>query len=298
MRLPADRRGRAPRCVGVPPTFHPATGFSYQLAACDLDGTLLGPKKNISPANLEAVRRLQANGVRFVIASGRRHQNSIRYYREMGLEGLMVSCAGALIKDPGTNETLREVLIPADIADELVARGEENGSMVIYYHRDGLYVNRRDHWTALYESRVNEKADLYPGGLRALRGQAALKLVWYGEPAKLGPLRTKVEAGYRDRLSVVATDKENLEFLAPGANKADALAAVAAYYGVKREHILAFGDGENDAPMLRWARCGVAMDGGNDLAKQAARMVSPQGPPEESFARAVNELLQQSTDAA
>ena len=269
----------------------PSRGFSYQLAACDLDGTLLGPHKDISPANVEAVRRLQKSGVRFVIASGRRHQNSIRFYHELALEGLMISCSGALIKDPRTNETLREVLIPAATAGELVARGEEGGYMVIYYHRDGLYVNRRDHWTELYESRVQERADLYPGGLGALKGEAALKVVWYGEPDDLQHRRPDIAADYRDRLSVLSTDKENLEFLAPAANKAEALAAVAGYYRVDRAATLAFGDGENDAPMLRWARCGVAMDGGSQIAKQAAEMVAPTGKPEESFARGVNAVF-------
>ena len=95
----------------------------YRLAASDLDGTLLGPRKDIGPANVLAVRRLQAAGVRFVIASGRRHQNSLRYYRQLGLDGLMISCSGALVRDPATEETLREVLIPAPLAEELVARG-------------------------------------------------------------------------------------------------------------------------------------------------------------------------------
>ena len=275
----------------MPPAPHSPGGFPYRLAACDLDGTLLGPHKEISPANVEAVRRLQGSGVRFVIASGRRHQNSVRFYDELGLSGLMISCSGALAQDPHTGEVLREVLIPAALADELVAHGEDGGWMVIYYHRDGLYVNRRDHWTELYESRVGERAAFHPGGLRALRGEAALKIVWYGDPDALQGLRAGIEADYRERLSVLSTDKENLEFLAPAANKAEAVSAVAAHYEVNRDATLAFGDGENDAPMLRWVRCGVAVDRANDLAKEAARLVGPPGPPEESFARAVGAVF-------
>ena len=275
------------------PTPAPPGGFPYRLAACDLDGTLLGPHKEISPANVEAVRRLQGSGARFVIASGRRHQNSVRFYDQLGLAGLMISCSGALAQDPRTGEVLREVLIPAALADELVARGEEGGWMVIYYHRDGLYINRRDHWTELYESRVGERAAFYPGGLRALRGEAALKIVWYGDPDALQGSRAGVEADYRERVSVLSTDKENLEFLDPAANKADAVSAVAAYYKVGQEATLAFGDGENDAPMLRWVRCGVAVDRADDVAKAAARLVGPPGIPEESFARAVGKVFAQ-----
>ena len=267
------------------------TSFPYRLVASDLDGTLLSPDKKIAPANVASVRQLQARGGRFVLASGRRHQNSMRYYRELGLDGLMISCAGALVKDPDSQQTVREVLLPAELAAALVSAGEAGGYTVIYYHRDHLYIGARNHWTALYESRVGEQAELLPDGLPSLRGEVALKVVWYGEPEALKPERQRLETEYRGRLQILATDPENLEFSAPAANKAEALAAVAAFYNVPQSATLAFGDGENDAPMLRWAGLGVAMDVGNALAKTAAGMVGPTGSPEESFARAVKTVF-------
>jgi hydroxymethylpyrimidine pyrophosphatase-like HAD family hydrolase len=43
--------------------------------------------------------------------------------------------------------------------------------------------------------------------------------------------------------------------------------------------------------MLEWAGMGVAMSHGNKAAIAAAKMVSPPGPPENAFARSVEELL-------
>ena len=269
----------------------PATPFPFHLAATDLDGTLLGPHKDISPDNLSAVRVLQDRGSKFILASGRRHQNSIRFYREVGLSGLLISCSGALVKDPDTGETVREVPLPPATAAKLVAEGQTDGYTIIYYHRDHLYVSEHNCWTELYESRVGEKAELYPGNLTDLHGEAALKIVWYGEPAKLQTRRSQVEDSYKDSAQVVATDPENLEFLAPEANKAAALAVVSAYYHVEQAATLAFGDGENDAPMLRWAGLGVAVDGADDMAKAAARLVGPVGAKETRFARAVEAVF-------
>lgn len=276
----------------------PDATFPYRLVASDLDGTLLGPTKEIGPANMEAVRRLQAQGARFALASGRRHQNSIRYYRQLGLDGLMISCAGALVQDPDSGATLREVLLPVDLAGELVAAGQDGGYTVVYYHRDHLYVGVRNHWTDLYESRVGENAELFAGNLRDLHGEAALKIVWYGDPGALGPERRRLEQRYNGRVQVISTDPENLEFSAPGANKAEALAAVANFYQIPQAETLAFGDGENDAPMLRWAGLGVAMDGGNASAKGAAGLVGPAGAPEESFARGVEAVFARTASLA
>ena len=79
-----------------------------------------------------------------------------------------------------------------------------------------------------------------------------------------------------------------------GINKAAALEKVAHEFGVPREQVLAFGDAENDLQMLAWAGMGVAMRHGNPAAIAAARMVSPPGPPETAFARAVDVLLRRS----
>ena len=268
-----------------------AAPFPYRLAATDLDGTLLGPHKEIGPENLAAVRALQARGTRFVVASGRRHQNSLRFYRQLGLDDLLISCAGALIKNPNTGETLREVPLAPEVAARLVSSGQAAGYTVVYYHRDHLYVGERNHWTQLYESRVGEQAELYPGNLDGLHGDAALKIVWYGEPATLQSSRASLAAEYKDTAHIVATDPENLEFAAPGANKATALAFVADYYQVPQAATLAFGDGENDAPMLGWAGLGVAVDGSDDAAKAAAHLVGPDGAKETRFARAVDAVF-------
>ena len=275
-----------------------AAPFPFCLAACDLDGTLLGPRKDISAANFDAVQHLRDRGVRVVLASGRRHQNSIHFYRQLHLEGLMISCSGALVQDPDSGRTTREILLPDSLAAGLVARGEADGFTVIYYHREHLFVDTRNKWTELYESRVNERAELFPGTLRDLRGAAALKIVWYGEPDALQAMRASLQKEYQGRLTVLSTDAENLEFLAPAANKADALASLAAFYGIGQAETLAFGDGENDAPMLRWAGLGVAVDGANEAARSAAKLIGAPGPPEDRFARAVDAVFSRSPRAA
>lgn len=265
--------------------------FPYRLAACDLDGTLLGPHKEISAANFDAVQRLRAHGVRVVLASGRRHQNSLHFYRQLQMEGLMISCSGALVKDPDTEQIRREIPLPEALADELVGRGQAGGFTVVYYHREHLFVGVRNHCTELYESRVGERAELFPGDLRELKGAAALKIVWYGEPDALQTRRTRLQDEYRERVTVLSTDAENLEFLAPAANKADALSSLAAFYGVGQAETLTFGDGENDAPMLRWAGLGVAVDGASEVARTAAKLAGGTGVPEERFSRAVDAVF-------
>lgn len=50
--------------------------------------------------------------------------------------------------------------------------------------------------------------------------------------------------------------------------------AAAKHFHIQREEIMVFGDGDNDARMLRWAGTGVAMGNGTESAKSAARYIT------------------------
>jgi Cof subfamily protein (haloacid dehalogenase superfamily) len=265
--------------------------FPFRLAAVDLDGTLLGPDKKISSMNARAVRRLRDSGVEVIIASGRRHQNSLRFHQELGLKGPIIACQGGLTRNGETGEILDARFLPEQIADQLVGEGDALGLDVIYYHLEHLYVGaRHSRWLDLYEARVGEKPDLLPD-LHLLACQRALKVVWYAEPSKLAILRTEMAARYQGQVDVLSTEMENLEFMPVGVNKATALARIAGELGIKPEAVLAFGDGENDVAMLKWAGLGIAMSHGNAAAKAAARLISPEGPAESDFARAVEAVF-------
>jgi Cof subfamily protein (haloacid dehalogenase superfamily) len=269
-----------------------ATKFPYRLAAVDLDGTLLGPDKAISEQNAAAVRRLNENGAQVIIASGRRHQNSIRFQRQLQLTGPIIACQGGLIRDGESGNVIEAHFLPQTAAREIVGEAEKNGIQVIYYHLDHLYVPEgNNRWLDLYESRVGERAETLPN-LSQLDGRRALKIVWYGDPSVLQKTRPEIAARYLGKVDVLSTESENLEFMPRGINKAAALEKVAREFGVPREQVLAFGDAENDLQMLAWAGMGVAMRHGNAAAITAARMVSPPGPPETAFARAVDVLFE------
>lgn len=259
----------------------------YRLAAIDLDDTLLGPDKAIGPENAAAVRRLTKAGVHCLLASGRRHENMLRFHRRLDLRGPIVSCNGALVQDAETNEVLKRTLVPAELAAEIIKEGDRRGVTQNYYHTNGgLYVRGETEWTDLYESRTGSHVNVH-GNLGDFHGESALKIIWIDSASNISTMFREFSERYAGRLYVTTTDPEYLEFMALGVSKADGVAAVAAREGIRREEILAFGDGNNDVPLLEWAGLSVAMDHGRTAAHAAANRVAPAGNPETSFARAV-----------
>jgi Cof subfamily protein (haloacid dehalogenase superfamily) len=252
----------------------------------------VGPDKRIGSANRNAVERLRGLGCRVVLASGRRHDNMMPFYRELGLDDFLVSCQGALTRHGATGEVLHEALLPVADAGEVVAEGHERGLTVMYWSADGVFARKRSRWIDKYSADTQgDPVSLLDVESLASRGPLAEKVVWGAEPEVIEAMEPEMRRRFGNRLLLTVTEDCYLEFASPAATKAEGVAAVAARYGIERGRVLAFGDGNNDVSLLKWAGLGVAMGHGRPAARAAADLVSPGGDPESALSRAVAAIV-------
>jgi Cof subfamily protein (haloacid dehalogenase superfamily) len=263
---------------------------TVRLAAIDIDGTLLGPDGRISAANAAAVRRLVARGIRVTLASGRSHANMLPFYRALGLKTAVISAHGALVRDSITGDVWYEQRIPAETAERVVRMGRRLGLTPSVYTAEGAFLEQRNALTDWDQSR-NSIPHVIVDDLLQVVANGAHKLMWLGEPARIAEIAPGAVREFAGLLTAMVTDPEYVEFTAYGVDKASGLAATARHYGVAREEVAAFGDGNNDAPMLAWAGYGVAMPHGSPSARSAARYIAPAGNPEDALARAIDCLF-------
>jgi len=267
-----------------------STSFPYRLAAIDIDDTLAGPDKVIGQANRAAVEQLQALGCRVVLASGRRHGNMLRYSRSLGLDDFVISAQGAVTQHAISGDIIHHAPLDRALADELIALGDAKGLGQVIFTPGGAFSARMTPWTDKLHHDTG--GDLvYVDRLPPSPRDIVEKVLWCDEPATLRSMFDDMTSRYAGRAIVTITDPHLLEFTALSATKAAGLAAVAKYYGIQQSQTLAFGDGNNDVPMLDWAGLSVAMSHASDNAKRAAKRVAPPGDPESSLARAVEALL-------
>jgi Cof subfamily protein (haloacid dehalogenase superfamily) len=266
---------------------YPTSAFPYRLAAIDIDDTLVGPDKLVSEPNRRAVGLLRSLGVRVVLASGRNHDDMMPFHRLLGLDDYVVSANGALVRHGETDEVLFEHPVPDAEARAVIAEGLSLGVAIVCYGYDGIYVHGMDEWARLC------RRDADTVGIRAVDLSAGppepslLKVTWAADPGRMDALAAAAAERYAGRLGTCVTNPYYLEFAAPGADKAAGVGAVARRYGIEARQVLAFGDGNNDVALLRWAGLGIAMADGRPAARAAARRVGPPGDPETALARAI-----------
>jgi Cof subfamily protein (haloacid dehalogenase superfamily) len=261
--------------------------FPYRLAVFDMDDTLLGPDRKLSAENAAALRRLRGEGIQVVIASGRHASNITEFEHELGFGGWIISAGGAAVTHTETGEVLCEMAVPQQLGLELFQRAREQKISVIGYHRTGIFCDAPSEWIDLYTRRTHQVAI---ADIPELIGSGMQKLIWTTHRDRISQLLPEVKQAYGEQLYMVITEHEMIDFLHPRANKALATQTLAARLGIAQENILAFGDGNNDVPLLQWAGMSVAMAHGRKSARDAAKKISPPGPPETAVARSL-ELL-------
>ncbi|MCS7309292.1 MAG: Cof-type HAD-IIB family hydrolase [Armatimonadetes bacterium] len=246
----------------------------FDLVAVDLDGTLADEHNRCSPVDLRAMRAVAQLGASVVIASGRMHAATERFWHEAGLNAPILSYNGAMIKHPRDGLVWFHLTVPAPFADEVVDFCESYGYHLNYYLNDHLYVKEETSWSRLYHQRTGSVVEPV-GSLRRFRGQSPTKLILIDTPETTDYLRERFQERFGERLNIIKSNDEYLEFMHPGANKARTLQRLAYLLGVPQERVLAIGDGNNDIPMMRWAGYAVAMGNAKPAVKELAHQIAP-----------------------
>ena len=87
-----------------------------------------------------------------------------------------------------------------------------------------------------------------------------------------------------------------IEVMPEGVDKGASLKRLAELLGVKAEEVLAFGDGQNDVPMLTFAGAGYAMANGCAEARACTPLIAPPNT-EDGVAQVIERYLARGTNS-
>lgn len=247
------------------------------MIASDLDGTLLRDDKSVSDFTRRKITEYVAAGGKFCLCSGRMLPSVALIAKDLGLDGVATSYAGALVTDLKSGKTLYENSLSPEDAAEIAACIEKDDVHLQYYTGDKYYVNCDGETLRRYETscRVQAVPVLDEPLSRRIKehGEKVNKLLIIVEdPKKHEALLKKYTEKFGDRFWVTRSTARYIEILSKTCNKGVALKIMADYYRIPCEKTLAAGDQLNDEEMLAAAGLGLCMANGNEEMKKRVRV--------------------------
>ena len=270
-----------------------------KLIACDMDGTLLDDNKNISEANIEAVRRLKDEGVIFVIATGRHDTMILGYLDDLNIEMPVISCNGALVREPFSNRVFTSIPMSStqviDIAEVCkqhkadyhiycrnIIFGETMTNKMIYYRERNLKLPERDQ-IPLHVSRDHREF------IESSEGELFKVLII---PEDSDDSRS-IDKGINLKTGLILSQSDTnlFDVMQKGVSKSHAMGALCSEMSIGRDETAAIGDQSNDLDMIRYAGIGVAVRNAVPEVKDAASFTTLNSNNDSGVAEALDRLV-------
>ena len=249
----------------------------FRLLVLDLDGTLTNSKKEISPRNRQTLLRLQQEGVRLVLASGRPTYGIAPLADALQMKehgGFILSYNGGEIIEWGIGRLLYKNLLPDDVLPVLYTAAVRNGQAILTYDNEYILTESPDNEYVRKEAFLNKMKIRAVDDFLEAAPLPLPKCLIVGDPDRL--IRTEAELSLRlqGQISVYRSEPYFLELVPMGIDKAHSLSVLLDKLGLTRETMVAIGDGYNDLSMIRFAGLGIAMANAQEPVKQAADYIT------------------------
>jgi Cof subfamily protein (haloacid dehalogenase superfamily) len=255
-------------------------GEAVRAVAIDLDGTTLHGDSTMSQRTIEVLRACVEKGIAVLLCTGRSPVSAERFRAAIGATGPMVFYNGAVVIDAGKGTVLASTLMDAEICAYCVELARKQD---VHFHGflpgDRLVYDRRRPETDKYEKRtglVGEVVDLaslfVPGGAGT---SGLIKGMFIADGAILDRIQASLDDRFGSRIYRAKSDPTFLEVMTAGVSKGAALRVALSLRGIQKEATIAFGDAENDIPLLEAAGFGVAVANAHAAVRKTADAVAP-----------------------
>lgn len=249
----------------------------YQLIALDLDGTLTNRDKIITPRTKKALMELQESGKKIVLASGRPTVGMTKLAKELELArygSYLLSFNGGMIVDCRTGEVIFSRLLPVESYEKIFALARKEQVDVFTYEGRTLITDNAKNPYAVLEKDIDGMELKQVEDLTSYVTFGVPKIVLTEDGDFLAMVEPRVKAAMGRDFNVYRSEPYYLEVLPKGIDKGRSLIRLLDLMGLKKEQMIACGDGYNDLTMIQAAGLGVAMENAVLPVRKAAGYIT------------------------
>jgi Cof subfamily protein (haloacid dehalogenase superfamily) len=240
-----------------------------KIIVSDLDGTLLNEKSKVSDFTLATIKKLIKQGAKFVIATGRHHNDISHLVEKIGGDIFYITSNGARVHQSNGQPFYSENL-QSGIISGILALSESYDLHRNIYSDESWYVEKEPseqilsmHFKSTFYYQIKKFSMINQNDIA--------KIFFVGEREKLNKLFNQLHEQYGDHISLTFSLNNILEVMAKDVSKGQALQLVLDHYQLAVENTMVFGDGMNDLDMLQLAGHPVLMENAHkDLEREIA----------------------------
>lgn len=253
-----------------------------KMIGLDLDGTVLTEKKELTDRTKAAISKALAQGVVVLVATGRPWRGVPEELRDFPGMRYALTSNGARIIDTVEGRVIEEHLLSPRLAQKVLEIcGKYDTLQEVYFDGQGYapadqmaVVERYHKNPSMCEYMRKTRIPVEDIGVLVKKENRGLDKVQalFADMDERELAWRELEA--EEGLELVGSLRYNIEINAAGVNKGKGLVNLGRMLGIRREEIMACGDGDNDIVMLKEAGFGVAMANGEDKVKEAADYIT------------------------
>lgn len=274
----------------------------YKLIAIDLDGTLLDDKKDIPEDNLKLVKELIDNGYEVVIATGRRYWSAKQLVKNIERPMVILANNGNIVRDTKDDKIIIKKYLDLKDFRTLIQEGKERGLHPIIHvdqYEEGIdLIIEMDKAHKKYYNYVAQSEERYKKveNYLEINEDKILAVVYAGSKEELEGFHFHINERYPNRynshiMENVVVAEALLEIMHPLGCKWLSLSEYAKEKGIAERQIIAIGDDNNDAQMIKNAGCGIAMKNASEGVKRVANIITEKDNNESGVAFELRKIL-------
>ena len=249
-----------------------------RLIATDLDDTLLDAHSDLTPRTQAALDAAMAAGCGICLSSGRMLEAMLPFARRVGVNAPMLLYNGAMLYDHNADRTLYASRVPYETALGVVKLAEAMGFYIQLYPGKGYFCSEITEHTAAYARQIHVDATPVHMPMSAWLEQNPAdmqKLLIIDTPEGADRAQAALREAFPNGASFLKSKAHYVEIAPEGVDKGRSLARLAELLGLTADEVMAFGDGQNDVPMLEYAGYGYAMANSCPQALACTDLIAP-----------------------
>jgi len=194
---------------------------------------------------------------------------------ELALDLPMILTNGAIL-ETRKEEILFRMTLQREAVEGIIQISDEQGGDLVIYIENRAYVREKtENIVHVYRHVIEKLIVVQDWNLLEAKFSDINKMLivdMYSE-AYLDEIGRKIYKKYPEMIDVVRASSTLVEMMPKGVDKASGLRRLAQMLGIPMCRVMAFGDYDNDAEMLKSAGLGVAVENASENAKKAADLV-------------------------